>query len=268
MTISQKISKAILRHPVLYYVRYLMISKNGKLQHTDTIGIFNEVNDVKTVPQLYFEINALIDPDLQADEFERALQIGRYLRKNIKGGTGLGLASAETLRKMLAGEGGVCSDFSQIFSIFCLINNIPVKEWGCIDRFYKTRFGHSFNEIYSSQRKQWIAIDIHKGIVFENDKGGYFSAVELFEDLRKDHPLRYRFIADYVPVKLERIAEVYSKITIPFIVSNYKNNVNDYFLSRFRKLPPFLINLIMIACRKNHQFVFVLDNYRKKLLQS
>ncbi len=31
---------------------------------------------------------------------------------------------------MINGEGGVCSDFSQIYSNFCVINDIKVKEWG------------------------------------------------------------------------------------------------------------------------------------------
>lgn len=263
---GHKISKLIFRHPILYYVRYLLLSKNNREGCADQIGCFNDVNKLQDIPQLYFDVNAEMKIDQTADDFEKAIAIGRYLRMRIAGGTGLGLTSEKTLQHMLDGKGGVCSDFSQIFSIFCFINQIKVKEWGCIDRFYKSRFGHSFNEIYASQHAKWIAIDIHKGIYFNDAEGRTLSAIELFDYLRKGNPLQYTLFSDYIPKKIDRIPCVYSKSTIPFLVSNYKSGVNDYFMKRFRKFPPFMVNAIMILYRKNHDFVFVMDNYKMKLL--
>jgi hypothetical protein len=42
------------------------------------------------------------------------------LRNNIKGGTGLGKSSKPPLQKMINGEGGVCSDFAQVYNNFVL----------------------------------------------------------------------------------------------------------------------------------------------------
>lgn len=263
----KKVSKIILRHPFLYLMRYILLSKNHRGKSIEAIGCFNDVNAIQEIPEIYFEINQQINLKQETDELEKALAIGRFLRTNILGGTGLGLSSEQTLQKMLAGKGGVCSDFSQIFNIFCLINQIKVKEWGCIERFYKTKFGHSFNEIYSSAQKKWIAIDIHKSVIFSDAHNPIpLSVLELFTSLRNGNKLNFILFSAYIPFKLERIYKVYAKNTIPFVITNYRNKVNDYFLNKFKTFPPFIINGLMIVLGKNHDFVFVMDNYKVKLM--
>lgn len=264
---TKKIAKKFLRHPLLYYVRYLLLSKNNPVKNHDIIGCLNDINDLKDVPQLYFEVNSEINLSADADEFEKALQIGRFLRHRIAGGPGLGLSSDKTLEQMLAGKGGVCSDFTQVFNTFCFINHIKVREWGCVDRLYKSQFGHAFNEIYSTSFKKWIALDIHKAIYFPaTEKGIPLSTIELFQSLRNGEELQFTLYSEYVPKNLERIRSVYSKSTVPFLVSGYRSKVNDYFLNKFNMFPPFMINMIMILFRKNQHFIFVMDNYKVKLL--
>lgn len=266
MQLRKKLIKVVTRHPLLYYLRYLLLSKNGKADRMDAVGCFNEINTLDAIPELYFEINRRMGLKPETETLEMALEMGRYLRNNVEGGPGLGLSSQQTLEKMLAGQGGVCSDFSQIFSIFCFINGIKVREWGCVDSLYNGSFGHSFNEIYSPERQKWIAIDIHKSIVFKDAEDNYLSAVELFRVLRDGKPVSFVFFSNYVPPKQERLARVYSKDTIPFLIDNYRSAVNDHFCNRFGKFPPIVINGLMILARKNYKFVFVLDNYRVKLL--
>jgi Transglutaminase-like superfamily len=266
MQLRNKFIKIFTRHPLLYYFRYLLLSKNGKADNMESVGCFNDINTIDTIPELYFEINRRMNLDPEMETLEKALEMGRYLRANVKGGRGLGLSSGQTLEKMLTGQGGVCSDFSQIFCIFCFINGIKVREWGCVDSLYKGSFGHSFNEIYSTERQKWIAIDIHKSIVFLDASQQHLSAVELFRVLRAGKPVSFAFFSDYVPPKQERLAWVYSKDTIPFLIDNYSSAVNDHFCNRFKKFPPLVINGLMILSRKNYKFVFVLDNYRVKLL--
>src|SRR6476620_9562432 len=204
---SGTLRRIIFRHPLVYYSRYILLSKNCKVKSVDGVGCFNDVNNIDDVPKVYFEINSKIGLAPDADELEKALAIGTYLRMNIKGGHGLGLSSEETLTKMLAGIGGVCSDFSQIFNIFCFINGIKVKEWGCIDRFYKSQFGHSFNEIYSQKEQKWIAIDIHKSILFRDSEAKtLLSSVELFGHLRKNKKVEHVFFSGYMPEEIGRIS--------------------------------------------------------------
>jgi hypothetical protein len=238
-------------------VRYALVSENVKENNIGDLGCFNDFNTLASIPKLYFETNEKMAIDPSLDEYEKALQIGKFLRLNMKGGTGLGLSSEKTLEIMLANKGGVCSDFSQIFNIFCLINGIKVKEWGCIDRFYKTEFGHSFNEIYSSGKQKWIAIDIHKGILFTN---------ELFSELRKGNHVEFKHYTDYRSPDYNRIPKVFSATTIPFIISNNKNDVTDYYFEKYQNsLSPILINSLILLLRKNHKFIFVMDDYKAKL---
>lgn len=263
---KEKISWMLRRHPMLYYFRYAMISVNFKGKSTDDLGCFNDLNDITDVPKIYFETNPSIPIAAEMDDFAKAQAIARFLRNNTHGGKGLSLSSGKTLEKMFAGEGGVCSDFSQVFNTFCLVNNIKVKEWSCVDRFYKSNFGHTFNEIYSSEHQKWIAIDAGCGIYFTNADGVPLSVIELFKYLRSGNKLQYVFFGDYIHPNADRIKGIYSCGAMPFLIINYKNHETDYFLNKFDGIPSFIVNTMLIFRRKHFQFVFVLDNYKIKLL--
>ena len=265
--VLKKIAKFFNRHPFAYFVRYLLLSQNAKENNLGDLGCFNEFNSLASIPPLYFEINTKIGIDPMLNEYDKAIQIGTYLRNSMKGGPGIGLSSQKTLEIMVANKGGVCSDFSQIFNIFCFINGIKVKEWGCIDRFYKSEFGHSFNEIYVTVLQKWVAIDIHKGFVFSNELNSKLSVVEMFTTLRASNPVNFAHYSSYVSPDIERTSKVYSSKTIPFIISNNRIDVTDYYFNKFQNsISPLFINAIILALRKNHKFIFVMDNYKLKLL--
>ncbi len=263
----EKIIKFFNRLPVAYLIRYALMSENVKMNQSDELGCFNKYNSVSSVPQLYFEVNNKINLNPDDDEYEKAIQIGKYLRANIKGGRGLGLSSKKALEKMITNEGGVCSDFSQIFNSFCLINNIKVREWGCIDRLYKAQYGHTFNEIYSSKRKKWIAIDIHKAIVFTDKEDILLSAFELFSTLRSGNPVEFLHYSDYISRDQARTPKVYAPTTIPFIISNEKSAESERYFEKYEEtLTPIVINIMVLLGRKGQKFLFVMDNYKNKLL--
>ncbi len=251
---------------MLYLFRYLLLSENYTNKNVHAIGCFNDSNSISSVPKLYFEINEKININASQGELEKAITIGIFLRNATKVGPGIGLSSEKTLQKMIGGQGGVCSDFTQIFNIFCLINGISVKEWGCIDRFYKTKFGHSFNEIYSIEFQKWIAIDIQKGLLFKDENHNYLSAVELFTNLRNGKKVDYFHYSNYISRKAERIPLIYSSQAIPFIVDNKKNKEMDYYYDKWhKKFPTIVINSLLVVMRKSHRFIFFLDNYKSKL---
>ncbi|HLA55968.1 MAG TPA: transglutaminase domain-containing protein [Flavobacterium sp.] len=264
ITIKKRIKWLFLRHPLLYYIRFALICKNKKGNHPH-LSAFNDINLKEDVHPLFFEVNNDIMLLPQMDEFEKAISIAIHLRKKIKGGRGLGYSSDKSLRYMLDGKGGVCSDFSQIFNVFCLINDVRVREWGAVDRFYKVRYGHTFNEIYSKRFKKWILIDIGKNIYFVDAEGIPLSVTKLFWSLRDGKPLKFRFFSGYRCIDMDRIDKIFSKKTVPFLIGNYNNKVYDYYLNKFQSYPPFLINALLITLRKNYKYIFVMDNYKAKL---
>ena len=250
------------RHPILYYIRFALICENVSLEISDKI-CFNSINKKKDVPEIFKVIFEEIHLKDKTD-FEKAVEISTILTTKIAGGPGLGLSSDGALSKMIAGQGGVCSDFSQVFNIFCLLADIKVREWGVVEKFYNPKYGHTFNEIYSTELQKWILIDVIKGIYYRDCiTQNPLSAIELFESLRNDvYPLQTYFINS--AKKDPRIQLIYSRSSIPFLISNYNNKVYDFYFNKYQKrIPGFAINFWLILIRKNYKFSFMIDNYKK-----
>lgn len=263
--IKNKIKWVLKRHPLLYYTRFALIAKNHKAP-ISTLPIFSDWNKKEDVHPLFYEVNSKINLDPNADELDKALAIATYLRLNIKGGRGLGLSSNKTLELMLAGKGGVCSDFSQIFNLFCLINDIKGREWGSVEKFYNPEHGHTFNEIYSTNLGKYILIDVKKSIRFEDEQQNPLGAVELFMHLKNGGQIKHIHFSPYICNKIGNVRYIYSKGTIAFVISNYDNKVYDEYLNKYQdQFPSFLINAMLIILRKNYNLLFVLDDYRSKL---
>lgn len=263
----KKITKFFNRLPIAYYIRFALLSENAEIGSSRDLACFNNCNSISSVPQLFFEVNEKIKVNSAAGEYDKAIQIATYLRLHFKGGRGLGLSSRKTLEKMIAEEGGVCSDFSQIFNYFCLINDIKVREWGCIDKIYKPKYGHTFSEIYSSGKQKWIAIDVHKGIVFTDKDDNLLSAIELFSTLRAGESVEFLHYSEYTSPDLVRTPKVYAANTIPFLVCNDRNEEAEQYFEKYQEtLTPILINILILLGRKNQKFLFVMDNFKNILL--
>lgn len=257
----------ITRHPLLYYIRFLLLSKNLGKENLDEVGRYNRTNDIKDVPPLFFEINSKLGITESDSTLEKARKIAKFLQTNAGAGPAISLSSGRTLEILVSGKGGVCNDFSMVFNVFCLINNIPSKEWNCVEKFYKVDYGHTFNEIYCANTKKWIAIDIGKMLYFvDTDDKTPLSAVELFKGLRNGKSLNFKCLSEDCPPNLDRIYSVFSKNAIPYITSNYKAVQTDHYLEKFRVLPLFAIGAITVLLRKHYSFVFVIDDYKQKLL--
>ncbi len=266
---KEKIRWIFRRHPLLYYARYLLLAKNHTRGSLGDLGNYGDTNNLSDIPQHYFDVSAQMAIPEQADPFDKAMAIAAYLRTHIKGGRGLGYASDKALRMMLDGQGGVCSDFSQVFNNFCLVNDVRVKEWGCIDRFFNARFAHTFNEVYCPRHQKWIAMDVQHCFYFtaeENDTP--LSGVELFSRAREGKGNRFLFfVPHHRPESIKRLKNIYGPTAMPFLIMNYRNGEIDKYFNKFRdKFPVFIISTMLILLRKNFHFLFVMDNYRIKLL--
>lgn len=246
----------------MYSTRFRLLSRNSSKSEVAS-ETYNSHNESKDIPDVYFEVNKKIFKDVNfSTDLEKALHIACWLRKNIKGGPGLSLSSGLALKTMLAGKGGVCSDISQVYNNFCVINNLLVREWGItIVPFNKKYGGHAANEVFSKELNKWVLIDVSKCISFYiNDKDNPLSVLEVFQS-HKD--LKYNPFLREIKDD-EQIKNYYFNLAAtPFLISKYKNKVYDKFLSRnSSKLPVFMVHFLVYLTGNSYHYKFPLNDYR------
>ena len=239
-----------------------MICENISKDLKDS-NCFNTLNKKEDVAPIFLQTFAKIELDGKTD-LEKSVTISKFLTQNIIGGPGLGLSSDVALYKMLNDRAGVCSDFSQIYNVFCLLADIKVREYGVVEKFYNPQFGHTFNEIYSNELQKWVMLDVGKGIYYKNrDTQQPLSATEIFLQLRNAQEPEIVYFTQRIDDD-KRLDQIYSAESIPFLISNYNNKTYDYYFNKYQdKVPGFLINFLLILVRKNFKFSFMLDNYKK-----
>jgi hypothetical protein len=247
------------RSPVFYRIRNWLLFKDINISELNDLH-YNKNNPINTIPDIYFEVNKkiFINQKEQLTDFDKAIQIATWLRNNIKGGKGLGISSDQALKHMIAGGYGVCSDFCQIFNNFCVINKIKVREWGLLNLKVE-KDGHSFNEFYASELKQWILIDVSYAVYFtsvsENKKHKPLSAPEVFSHSKRQNDKRTMiYISDYQP-NLNIVSKYYFTQNMqPFIIDKYRNKFYDNLLKKLDFLPIPIIHGIAIIANKSYVY--------------
>ncbi|WP_386402720.1 hypothetical protein [Sungkyunkwania multivorans] len=225
---------------------------------------YNNYNSSEDIPDIYHKVNEDI-PFSSESALEKTAVICKYLAKHVKGGPGLGTSSGRALKIMLEGNYGVCSDISQVFNNFCILNDIKVREWGVVDKFYKESYGHSFNEIFSEELDKWIAVDPSKCLFFYDPKNETpLSAEELFTRGRQKLPLKYECFGENVDIDDPYIRAIYfSPKAIPFMLYNYKIKTIDTVLDKFPKFPNFLISTLLIMLRKHFRYMMLFNDHKR-----
>ncbi len=243
-------------------MRFALICENISAE-IDSDNCFNSLNRKQDTAPLFKSTFEEINLNGKSD-LEKSLTIATFLTQKIIGGPGLGLSSDAALYKMLNGRAGVCSDFSQIYNVFCLMADIKVREYGVVEKFYNPKFGHTFNEIFSTQLQKWIMLDVGKGIYYiDQSTQQPLSAMEIFLQLRSNQNPQ---IISFTSRKEDdnRLDQIYSSQSIPFLITNYSNKTYDHYFNKYQeKVPGFLINFWLIVLRKNFKFSFMLDDYKK-----
>jgi hypothetical protein len=261
---SKTLSWYLRRHPLLYKIRYRLVSKNSSLDSIENF-CYNDFNKKADIPTIFYEVNNLIFSNSKKDlnNFEKATTIAIWLKDNVKGGPGLGKSSATALKKMINGEGGVCSDFSQIYSNFCVINDIKVKEWGMksLSQDTKVSGGHSFNEMYCPEFQKWIMIDVAKSILFYNsNKDIPLSTLEYIRLKKEGKEIAITTIGTEDSVENNNVNNIflYSN-SLPFVITNYDNKTIDLLIDKLDFLPESIIHGILILVGNGYSFVFPIE---------
>lgn len=261
--LKNKVRWMLYRHPALYYFRFYLYRRPHN--HSVINGeSYNDYNKKSDIPEIYHRVNSTFNLE-QSNKIDKGIQLAKLVRLKIKGGKGLGLSSDKTLKSMLEGEGGVCSDIAQAYNNFCILNDIKIRELGIIDKIYDSKHDHSFNEFYSETLNKWIAIDVSKGIYFVDPiNKEKLSAVELFNLI--DNKKEVEFVSflndknyDFNVDLEESVEQIYfQKNSIPFLISNYNIIFYDRLLNLFQSwLPTFMIHTIALLLFKNVKFIML-----------
>jgi len=250
MSFKQKVFNFLNRHSIFYKMRFLLISR--KTNYASIHGIsFQAYNGPHEIPTLFKQMNELIKVQPNKSDFERSKDIASWMRKTMKGGCGLGLDSESTLHAMMTTKAGVCSDYSQLFNIFCLLNNIKVREWGVIKRD-TLHEGHAFNEVFDNFMKKWVLLDVSKLIYFKGDTNTPLSVQEVF---KKNANPQAVFFGDHdKPLKSLHVFD--SAFFCPFIVSNYNNFKIDQIFKVAKSLPASVRHLMLLFTGRMYLFYF------------
>ncbi|WP_298236969.1 transglutaminase domain-containing protein [uncultured Algibacter sp.] len=254
------------RHPLLYKTRFKLLSKNSTIEEIKDIS-YNQVNVIDDLPSYFFEINAKIFKDFKpTSDLDLVKHLSLWLENNIKGGPGLSEPSEKALKIMLEGKGGVCSDMTQIFNNFCVINGVKVREWGVTRAPFDSEFGgHSFNEVFCKELDKWVLIDVSYGIMFYHNNEMPLSVVELYKLVRQDIKVNFKSFHEVRRFKISVIVNNFlDRRNVPFLICDYSNKVYDSFLNFFKTFAPvFVIHFLVYLFGKSYHYKFALDDYRK-----
>lgn len=258
MKIDKPLNRFWNRSQFFYRLRFKLLLEEIE-PNALTFLDFNKYNPIDSIPEIYFRVNSEIFKNKNQDltDFEMALTIAKWINRHINGGKGLGLDSGNTLKLMLSGGYGVCSDFSQIFNNFCVVNNLKVREWGLNTMSFDAG-GHSLNEVYCKELKKWILVDVSKSIYFIstiNSSQKPLSVLEVFTISRNEGLKEMVFFNPKVEPDLLKIDQYYySKNIQPFLIDEYRNRLYDQLLKVFNFLPIPFIHGIPILLNKSYKF--------------
>ncbi|NNK88812.1 MAG: hypothetical protein HKO90_11055 [Flavobacteriaceae bacterium] len=259
----KKLVWALKRHPFLYRTRFKLLSRystEAKIEEK----CYNTLNKKKDLPELFHQTNLLIFPDGRPDsDWDTVCAITSWMIRNIKGGSGLSISSAEALVKMMNGEGGVCSDKVQVFNNFCVVNDLKVREWGSTRIPFNKNFGgHSFNEVYCKELNKWVFIDVSYGLYFSLENQ-LLSVLELSSNIKAGNTVELMFVDDSLHIKERIINRIYyHEDTTPFLICNYSNRLYDWFLKRLTPiLPVFVIHFLIFLIGRSYYYLFLTQEY-------
>jgi hypothetical protein len=88
---------------------------------------------------------------------DMAIRIARHLRATSRHGEPIQANTRQTYEKIVTGQGGYCSDYTQVFTALALAAGLSVREWGFA--WEDMANGHAFNEIWVAELNKWVFID-------------------------------------------------------------------------------------------------------------
>jgi hypothetical protein len=163
-------------------IRNAMVAEVGDPGQTDwpPSAIPRNYNLEKLPAPVFFTaiVERLIPPEARAEPaLAKALRIAQHLRQTSRHGDPIQANTRETYEKIISGQGGYCSDYTQAFNALALAAGLKVREWGFT--WQDMANGHAFNEIWDPELEKWVFIDVFTSFyVVDAATGKPMSALE------------------------------------------------------------------------------------------
>ena len=187
-------------------VRNALVSELGTAEQTDWTPSAVPANftwEREEPSQFIAEIvGEILPPGTEGlSALDKADRIAHHISANASVGAPIQSGIRETYEKIVSGNGGYCSDFTQTFNALALAAGIGVREWGFA--WETMANGHAFNEIWEPELRKWVFIDSHSSF-YALDKVSRvpLSVVELQDALMSGN----REGVELVPIVPEKFA--------------------------------------------------------------
>lgn len=259
------LKKLLRRAPIFFPIRFWLVltQPSKKVLEEENYNSYNRKEDI---PQAFYTENEKMKV-VGNTIFDRALHIATYLKGNYPGGTkNLGYSSERTLYTLQTKPEGTCGDYSQVFILFCILNDIKVREWGVHDKVYKNTVGHVFNEVYLPEQNQWMCIDLHFAIYFKDKATQQVLSMPDVIKRTAEGQEESIEIVHFLPVKdsgegRDTVKKNYfGKTHLFFLITKYHNKKMDDELNRFSKLPIPLVHLWLIFTGRYYKYMLVFSH--------
>lgn len=103
-------------------------------------------------------VDKVLSPEArQGSALDQAILLAHHLRATSHHGDPIQANTRETYEKIISGQGGYCSDYTQAFNALALAAGLKVREWGFT--WEDMANGHAFNEIWDPALGKWVLID-------------------------------------------------------------------------------------------------------------
>jgi len=218
-------------------------------------------------PPPYFTkiANQVIPPDAQQESaLTKAIRIARHLRETAHHGNPIQANTRETYEKIIHGQGGYCSDFTQAFNALALAAGLQVREWGFT--WEDMANGHAFNEIWDPALGKWVFIDSFISFYVVNSATGVpMGALEfrasLLDDPGAGQAEIVPIVANHFGFKTHQKALGWYRRGVPRMFLLLGNEVFSYdtdpLISLTESLPRSVEMVIAIMLGKHPRFLFV-----------
>lgn len=251
------------RHPFLHKVRWFMVTKSPKPTYFKDEN-YNAYNSKEDIHPIFFEDNPITDSEQNLSTLVKVIKIAEHFNTFFKKGRGLGLASDDSYITMRYKQGGVCSDFAQVFINFCIINDIKIREWGIKGGTQSVIGGHSFNEFWSEELKKWILIDVYNGVFIINKSSRELLSVSQLVDYMSGfnaENLDFELMVDTLkpPNKPHLANYFFDNRNLFFLITNYRIKKVDVFLKYQNRIPLAILHTSLIFFKRYFNYRFYVN---------